>query len=171
MSDSAFLREQFRLFCNRNQISGEGTQQYVLARTAFWAGSQVTSREVSMQDSAEREARSEHPPADVEEAARRLLKWQEGRKFANADFFSTDQKMASDAITVATAYLSERTRREKMEEALNLSERQFRLYERSHREKAAMAPPDSRARDDALAKAETNKRFAEAARASRESPQ
>ncbi len=65
-----------------------------------------------MQDSAEREARSEHPPADVEEAARRRQRIIE----------DCTGKLVTTIDELQAALLSERTRREKMEEALPLTQ-------------------------------------------------
>ncbi len=73
------------------------------------------------------EARSEHPPADVEESARRIVKtvedWEYGR-ISDATCFRIREY---NALIVARAYLSERTRREKIraeafEEAAQIAE-------------------------------------------------
>ncbi len=78
-----------------------------------------------MKHSAEREARSEHPPADVEEAARRaleILRAMKGKpipiRFPSDEVAEQFNILIKAIGPVATAYLSERTRREKMEEAL-----------------------------------------------------
>ncbi len=77
-----------------------------------------------MQDSAEREARSEHPPADVEEAARlatiEMIDWSDNRAAACAESIAMvgNVERYQRLSEILRAYLSERTRREKMEEAL-----------------------------------------------------
>ncbi len=72
------------------------------------------------------EARSEHPPADVEEAARRaleILRAMKGKpipiRFPSDEVAEQFNILIKAIGPVATAYLSERIRREKMEEALN----------------------------------------------------